>query len=154
MNFRNFLIKFSENFRKFSQECLANNIFRPNAKKLNAGFVKFFEKYSKKSIFSNFLKKCFENFLKILEIVKKFFENFYKIFTKFLEYFLKFLKKCPPPEKILATPMLSIMRQSSLIRVGHKRKELNSVKENSIEYSDTRSEQHTWLHKLVEECGG
>ena len=55
----------SENFRKFSQQFPANRVFRPNAQKLNAGFVKFYEKYGQKSIFSNFLNKIFIIFLKI-----------------------------------------------------------------------------------------
>ena len=46
MNFSNFLKKIFENFRKFSQKIPVNSVFRPNAQKLNAGFVKFFEKYA------------------------------------------------------------------------------------------------------------
>ena len=87
MHFRNFLKKNFKYFRKFSQRFPANSVFRPNAQKLNAGFVKFFEKYAKKSIFCNIHRKFFENFLKILEILFEYFGNFSKSFTKFLNFF-------------------------------------------------------------------
>ena len=89
----------SENFRKFSQKFPVDCVFPLNAQKLNAGFVKFFEKYAQKSICSNFLNKSiiiflkffenlgnfFQKFSEILLNILKFFENFYKIFTKFFK---------------------------------------------------------------------
>ena len=41
--FRNFLKKIAKKFSKFPTNC----VFRPNARKINAWFVKFFEKYAK-----------------------------------------------------------------------------------------------------------
>ena len=42
-------------FRKFSQKFPANSfVFRPTQQQLNAGFVKFFEKYAKIMHFSQF----------------------------------------------------------------------------------------------------
>ena len=41
-----------------------NSVFRQNAQRLNAGFVKSFETYGKIRHFSNFLQKMFENFRK------------------------------------------------------------------------------------------
>ena len=63
----------SENFPKISQKFPANSVFRPNAQKLNAGFVRFFEKYAQKSIFSNFLNKIFIIFLKFVWKFRKIF---------------------------------------------------------------------------------
>ena len=47
-------------------------VFRPNARKINAEFIKFIAKYVKIMHFSNFLK----NLLKILKIFSKFPNNF------------------------------------------------------------------------------
>ena len=54
-------IKNFQNFLKTSQVCS----FRPNALKINAWFVKFFEKYAKLMDFSKFSKEIFWKFSKI-----------------------------------------------------------------------------------------
>ena len=59
----NFLLNFHQKFSNFSQNFKTICIFRPNARKINAWFVKFLEKYAKIKHFRNFLKK----FLKIFE---------------------------------------------------------------------------------------
>ena len=56
--------------QKFSQNFPTICIFRPNAQKINALFVKFFKKYAKIMHVRYFLKnffKIFENFLKNLQ---------------------------------------------------------------------------------------
>ena len=42
-----FLLNFYQKFSKFSQNFQNNCVFRPNARKINAWFVKFFGKYAK-----------------------------------------------------------------------------------------------------------
>ena len=78
------LFEIFENFLKISKEC----VFRPNAQKLNVGFVKFFDKYAQKSIFSNFINKIFIPFLKFCWKFRKIFS---KIFRNFVENFLEIL---------------------------------------------------------------
>ena len=41
-----FLLNFLHKFSKFSQNNLTICVFRPNARKFNAWFVKFFERYA------------------------------------------------------------------------------------------------------------
>ena len=50
----NFRLNFHQKFPKFSQNFQTICSFRPNARKINAGFVKFFEKYAKIMDFSKF----------------------------------------------------------------------------------------------------
>ena len=68
-------------------------------------------------MFHNYLKKNFKNirhyfeiyiqhFLIFLNILEKHF-NFFGHFSIFWIFYENFLKKCPPPEKILATPKLA-----------------------------------------------
>ena len=64
-----FLLNFYQKFSKFSENFSTVCVFRPNAQKINAWFVKYFEKYAKIMHFSNFLKKTFQNF-------RKFSQNF------------------------------------------------------------------------------
>ena len=53
-------IKHLSNFlKKIFEKFLENSVFRPNAQKLSAGFLKFLEKYAKIILFSNFLKTFF-----------------------------------------------------------------------------------------------
>ena len=42
-----FLLNFYQEFSKISQNFQTIRVFRPNARKINAWFVKFFEKYGK-----------------------------------------------------------------------------------------------------------
>ena len=57
--------------RKFST--ISNNqVFRPNAQKINPLVVKFFEKYAKTMSFRNVLKKFFENFRKFSQNFREF----------------------------------------------------------------------------------
>ena len=58
------LMNFYQNFSKISQNFSTICAFRPNARKINAWFVKLFEKYAKIMDFRNFLKKFFENLRK------------------------------------------------------------------------------------------
>ena len=62
-----------------------NYVFRPNAHKTNAWFVKFLEKYEKIMHFRNFLKKYFENFLSIQNKLSfSRFSNFVELDRAFL----------------------------------------------------------------------
>ena len=95
-----------ENFLKIS------NILRfsSNAHKVNAWFVKPFEKYDKIMHFRNFLKKLFENFRKFSQHLKYivFPPNAQKIMHGLLNFLEKYAKKhaimgllevgAPPPE--------------------------------------------------------
>ena len=58
-----FLLNFHWKLSNFSRNFPTICVFRPNTRKINAWFVKLFEKYVKIMHFSNFLKK----FLKISE---------------------------------------------------------------------------------------
>ena len=49
-----FSLNFHQKFAKFSQNCPIMCVFLPNARKINAGFVNFFEKYAKIMHFSQF----------------------------------------------------------------------------------------------------
>ena len=64
MHFSKIFKEVFENFRKFSQNFPTNWVFRPNARKIDAGFVKFFEKYAKIMNFSKICKEVVENFRK------------------------------------------------------------------------------------------
>ena len=65
LNFYQKISKISQNFPKLC-------VCRPNARKINAGFVSFFEKHPKRMHFRNFLKKFFEIFQKYLKMSQQF----------------------------------------------------------------------------------
>ena len=81
------LLKIFEIFSKFPIIC----VFRPNAQKTNAGFVRFFQKYAKICIFSNFRKQLFENFTILSKFPRicVFRPNAQKINVLFVQFFPK-----------------------------------------------------------------
>ena len=111
----NFLLNFYQKFSKFSQYFPTIFVFRPNARKSNAWFVKFFWKYAQVMHFKQFLKQIFWNFSKISQIfrtnyvcrpnarkgntlfVKDFRETCQnnRFFAIFLRNFLKIFSKFP-----------------------------------------------------------
>ena len=78
-------------FRKFSQKFLQIAFFVQTRKNGMLGWLNFLKNMLKNPFLAIFLR----DFLKMLELFKKLFEKF----------FGNFLKRCPPPKKILATPM-------------------------------------------------
>ena len=80
-----------ENLRKVSQNFPTHSVFRPNARKTNAWFIKFFENMLKECVFSNYPKKIFETFLKISHNLH-FLPNERKTNAKFVESFDKYAK--------------------------------------------------------------
>ena len=108
-----FLLNFYQRFSKFSQNFPTISVFRPNARKCNACFVKFFWKYAQVMHFKQFLKEIFWKFSKISQSFrtiyvfrpnarkvstlfdKDFIETcqnnrFFAIFLNFLKIFSKF----------------------------------------------------------------
>ena len=67
-----FQMNFYQKISKCSQNFPTIWVFRPNARKFNAWFVKFFEKYAKIMDFSQFSYEFFENFRKFLRISQQF----------------------------------------------------------------------------------
>ena len=66
MHFKQFLKEIFWKFSRISQIFRTIYVFRPNARKVNTLFVKYFrETCQNNRFFCNFLKKFFENFLKI-----------------------------------------------------------------------------------------
>ena len=63
-----FLLNFYQKFSKFSKNFQTISIFRPNARKSNTGFVKFFWKYAKVMHCKQFFKEIFWKFYKISQI--------------------------------------------------------------------------------------
>ena len=80
-----FLYNFIKNFQNFRTIC----VFRPNARKINAWFVNFFEKYVKKIM--DFPKFCKETFWKF-SIICVFRPNAPKINAGFVKFFEKYAK--------------------------------------------------------------
>ena len=64
-----FLLNFHQRFPKLSQNLSSICSFRPNARKINAWFVKSFENYAKIMQFCNFRKNSFANFRKFTGVL-------------------------------------------------------------------------------------
>ena len=88
-----FLLNFYQNFSKFSQNFPTICVFRPNARKSNEWFVKFFWKYAQVMHFKQFLIEIFWKFSKFSQIFRTicvFRPNARKINTWFVKFFWKY----------------------------------------------------------------
>ena len=85
-----FLLNFYHKFSKFSQNFPTICVFRPNARKGNAWFVKFIWKYSQLMHFKQFSKEFFWEFSKISQIFRTIYvfrPNARKVSTLFVKDF-------------------------------------------------------------------
>ena len=83
-----FLLKFYQKFSKISQN-FPTCVFRPNMRKINALFAKYFWKYTKIMHFINFLKKFSWKISKILRRPIVWMEYLMKFSIKFSQNFCK-----------------------------------------------------------------
>ena len=89
-----FLFNFYQKFSKFSQNFPTICVFRPNPRKSNAWFVKFFWKYAQVMHFKQILKEIFWKFSKISQIFRTIYvfrPNARKVNTLFVK---DFREKC------------------------------------------------------------